>query len=501
MKIEFSPAVELALNKAVAIAQHAKAEQIRPIDLLHALLDEAEGQPTVLLQDAGVGVEQLRGLRPVLETACEVENSLPLSPVAANVLAQARELARLHAAEGSISSDHLLLAIVEGDTAARTLLDGMGLDFEMLKNKITPPAPPLLLDVPFDFTPAPQNMDIARILDASANRAREALRVLEDFARFVRADAFLSAQFKNLRHQLAEAIEQLPADLLYHAHDTVHDVGTTITTAREQQRDSAADVAQVNSKRLQEALRSLEEFGKVLEPAFGAAIEQVRYQSYTLERSLLAGGDALRRLAQAKLYVLVSQASCKASLVGTVREALAGGAQIIQLREKSAPDSALLEMARDLRKMTRQAGALFIINDRPDIALLTEADGVHVGQDDLPVQQVRRLLGPEALIGVSTHDMEQVRRAVLEGASYLGVGPTFPSKTKDFAAFPGLDFVRQVAAETALAAFVLGGVTLDNVGEVLAAGGTRVAVSHALCAADEPQAVARKMRALLDAQD
>ena len=147
-------------------------------------------------------------------------------------------------------------------------------------------------------------------------------------------------------------------------------------------------------------------------------------------------------------------------------------------------------MAHDVRRWTRKAGALFIVNDRPDVARLVEADGVHLGQDDLPVKEVRRIVGPDALIGVSTHDLAQLRQAVLDGASYVGVGPTFPSGTKDFAELAGLDYVRQAAAETSLPAFVLGGVSVQTIGAAAAAGARRVAVSQAICAADDPRAVA-----------
>src|SRR5262249_52351123 len=157
------------------------------------------------------------------------------------------------------------------------------------------------------------------------------------------------------------------------------------------------------------------------------------------------------------LYVLASSNQCRTSLTGAVREALDGGAQIIQLREKHSDDRTLLALARDVRRLTKKAGALFIMNDRPDLALLAEADGVHLGQDDLSIRDARRVLGSQALIGVSTHDLDQVRRAVLEGADYIGVGPTFSSSTKSFPALAGLDFVRQATAETSLPAFVLGG--------------------------------------------
>src|SRR5204862_4332083 len=125
----------------------------------------------------------------------------------------------------------------------------------------------------------------------------------------------------------------------------------------------------------------------------------------------------------------------------TIREAAAGGADVFQLREKSLTDRDLLERARDVRRWTRETGTLFIVNDRPDIARLVEADGVHLGQDDMSVKEARRILGPQAIIGVSTHSLRDLRRAIEDGASYLGVGPTFPSGTKEFDQFAGLEFI------------------------------------------------------------
>jgi len=496
MKMEYSPAIQFALEKAVAIASKRGSPQVVTQDLLHSLMNQEEGQPVVLVLAAGVSMENLRNLFPFIDDAKRASD-LPWEETTSGILANAKKLARLHAAEGSVTSDHLLLALLEGDQASRLLLEGIGLNFGILKNRINPPAPALQLEKPFEIKPATEIVDTARILDVSANRAREAFRVLEDFARFVRGDSFLSEQLKNQRHQLAEALQRLPDNLLLHARDTIHDVGTEITTSAEQERDSPRAVVRVNAKRLQEALRSLEEYGKVLDIDFAAIMKQLRYQAYTLEQALTGRSDVQSQLAEAKLYVLLTEEMCRASLLGTVREALAGGAQIIQLREKKTDDRVLLQTARSIREMTRAAGALFIVNDRPDIALLSEADGVHLGQDDVPCKDARRILGPDALIGISTHDLVQVRRAVLEGASYIGIGPTFTSLTKQFASFPGLEFVTQVAGETSLPAFVLGGVTPGNVEQVLAAGGSRVAVSHAICAAENPKGVARKLRKIL----
>jgi thiamine-phosphate pyrophosphorylase len=131
------------------------------------------------------------------------------------------------------------------------------------------------------------------------------------------------------------------------------------------------------------------------------------------------------------------------------------------------------------------------------VARLCDADGVHVGQDDATVKDARRIVGPHALVGVSTHTLEQVRVAVLDGADYIGIGPTFPSKTKAFDDFPGLAFVQAACAETALPAFALGGISAQNAAQVVAAGARRVAVSAAVCGAADPEQAARLLRAAL----
>jgi len=140
-----------------------------------------------------------------------------------------------------------------------------------------------------------------------------------------------------------------------------------------------------------------------------------------------------------------------------------------------------------------------VMNDRPDLAALVEADGVHVGQDELPVRDVRRIVGPRMLIGVSTHSLEQARQAVLDGASYIGVGPTFPSRTKAFASFTGLELLREAAAAIRLPAFAIGGITLDRLDDVLATGISRVAVSAAIAQAASPGAAAREFQRRLKA--
>lgn len=342
-----------------------------------------------------------------------------------------------------------------------------------------------------------EEVDAARIVDAAANRAREALRVLEDVVRFAHDDAFASRQLKELRHDLGAALAEVPPAHLLAARETMRDVGTAIQTEREGVRESLRDVVAANLKRLQEALRTLEEVGKLFGPPLGAKLEQLRYRGYTLERVLLLGDDARARLAAARVYFLISVDECRRSLETTIRAAAAGGVDVVQLREQDLPDRELLEHAREVRQWTREVGVLMIVNDRPDIARLAAADGVHVGQADLSVRDARRIVGADALVGVSTHTLDQVRAAILDGASYLGVGPTFASSTKDFATLAGLEFVRAAAAETSLPMFVLGGITAANVGDVVRAGGRRIAVCAAIGQADDPRAAAAELRAAL----
>jgi thiamine-phosphate pyrophosphorylase len=498
MKAEPTPALLTALRRAQEIAARAGDDAASPAHLLHGLIAEDEGKPTALLLDAGADPAKLRAAWPPYDEDTETPSeadAIPWLQECRDLMNLAREVSSVHTDEGSLSTDRVLLALLQNDDDLRAQLETYGLDLAKLRFLIVGDETPLALDVPLDLDDRPAPLHAARILDACANRAREALRVLEDYVRFVLDDAFLSSQLKQARHDLADALALLPCDQLLDARDTPHDVGASISTPQEMRRDSLRDVAQANFKRLQESLRSLEEFGKIAQADFARRIEQIRYRAYTLEKALLRRDTA--RLADARLCALVTDALCRSSLVGTVKEALLGGATIVQLREKSLDDRTFLRHARELRKLTRDHGALLIVNDRPDLALLSEADGVHLGQDDLPLHEARKLLGPDAIIGASTHDLAQLRQAVVEGASYVGVGPTFPSRTKEFDTFAGLAFVQAALAETSLPAFAIGGIDLHTIAQARSAGARRVAVSHAVCAATDPRAAVRDLLAAL----
>ena len=479
---DISPAVERALEAARA---HSGPDGLNAIQLALALLADDEGRAALLVLDAGGHLDTVRGR---LAAHPEVVFEFPA------VLTGARQVAG-ERAETTVTGEYLLLGLLRAVAPLADVFAAAGVRLgEVLQVKDAPVIP---LDEPLDLRDPTELVSAARAVDANANRAREALRVLEDYCRFVLDDAVLTAEVKAARHALVEALDRVPPHLLIESRDTAGDVGTGITASGEMVRRSPAEVARVNLKRLQEALRSLEEFGKLLGPDLAGRLEALRYRTYTLERSLVVGQDAREKLDGAKVYVLLTGSACAGALDWTIREAADGGADVFQLREKELSDRDLLDRARKVRGWTREKRVLFIVNDRPDIARLAEADGVHLGQDDMSVREARLILGPGPLIGVSTHTPEQVRQAILDGASYIGVGPTFASTTKQFSELAGVEFVRQATTMTTLPAFVIGGVNLESVGQAVAAGAKRVAVSAAVCAADEPGVAAARLRAAL----
>lgn len=340
-----------------------------------------------------------------------------------------------------------------------------------------------------------------RILDASANRAQEAARVVEDYARFGLDDAHLTECVKSWRHGLAATIRRLSGSRRMATRDTAADVGTTISTASERQRLDGRQVAIANLTRLTESLRSLEEWSKLAEPGLAAEFEQHRYAAYTLARAIEITSESLERLAEARLYVLTDGAASIDEFSTRIETLVTSGVHVIQLRDKRLADRELLERGRRLVAQTRGTKTLSIMNDRPDLAALAQADGVHVGQEELSVKDCRQIVGPDRLVGVSTHSLDQAQTAVMDGANYIGVGPVFSSRTKSFDHLAGLELVRQVAQSIRLPAFAIGGIDLSNLHRVLSAGLNRIAVSSAICEAASPATAVKELLALLDSRE
>jgi thiamine-phosphate pyrophosphorylase len=339
----------------------------------------------------------------------------------------------------------------------------------------------------------------ARIIDASLNRALEGLRVLEDIARFALDDAPLSGELKASRHDLAEAVRPLlPGRGLAHAaRDAAGDVGTGVSTQGERTRPSLASVAAAAGGRAAEAMRSLEEMAKCVggEPR---RIETIRYRVYDLAARVGAGLVPAGR--QWRLCVLITGSLCPGGDWERVaRASIEGGADCLQLREKHLPDGELLERARRLVGMTRDAGVDVAVNDRPDIALLAGADAVHVGQTDLSPSDVRAVAGHRMPVGVSTSSISEALMAARSGASSVGLGGMFPSSTKAKDSLAGPAYLRAFLADdrvSRLPHLCIGGITPENAAELADAGARGLAVSAAVCGAPDPAGVCA---ALLDA--
>jgi len=338
-----------------------------------------------------------------------------------------------------------------------------------------------------------------RILDANLNRAREALRVIEDCGRFALNDAAITAIAKNLRSDLKTIYDAMPTDEMLAARDTTGDVGTLLTSPTEPVRNDLTDVAVAACKRLTESLRTVEEVGKIVVAADQVRhLQRVRYDSYTLEQRLISRLAAAGRFAEARLIVLVSGTGRAGSLHDLVWAVLAGGAPALQLRETGASDKDTLAMAAEVRQMTDETGRLMIVNNRPDIAAMVGADGVHLGQDDLPLADARRLLRPGAVVGRSTHTPEQVRIAATEGADYISVGPIFETTTKDAGPPVGVDLVARAVETVTVPVIAIGGITAENVSQVVAAGASGVAVCSAVCGADDPRSATEAVLAAME---
>jgi thiamine-phosphate pyrophosphorylase len=328
-----------------------------------------------------------------------------------------------------------------------------------------------------------------RILDANLDRAREGLRIIEEWCRFGLDDVRLTEECKGLRQELAS----WHRPELRAARDTPGDAGTALTHPNEAARSSVQQVLLANLGRVQEALRVLEEYGKVYDPAMGMAFKQMRYRVYTLDSTLMSY-QRQQLLQQSRLYLVTSPTD---NLFTTVEAALQAGLTLVQYRDKTADDSVRLSHAHKLCQLCRQYGALFIVNDRVDLAVAVDADGVHLGQDDIPISLARQLVGSQRLIGRSTHKPDDLHRALEEGADYIGVGPVYETPTKEGRAAAGFDYVRYAADHATIPWFAIGGIDTQNLSQVLSAGAERVAIVRAIMKAENPTQVTQQLLAQL----
>ena len=331
---------------------------------------------------------------------------------------------------------------------------------------------------------------VYRIIDANFNRAREAIRVIEEYCRFALNSGPLTERAKQIRHELSLAIAKLDAGWLISSRDTLGDVGVGKTVDKQLVRGNLRDCFTAGCKRLTEALRVLAEMTQTQDRSVAETIEKLRYAAYTLEKDIVLFSDAFEKFKGVRLYVIITS-NLPADIISLTCKCAAGGADCIQLRAKAVEDDKLFAVAVEFVRICKDAGVLSIINDRVDVAVAAGADGVHLGQNDLPIEQARKLQLAPLIIGKSTHSPRQLRAACEERPTYAALGPVFATETKPTAEAVGLDYVRQateILADTGVCNVAIGGISLDNVEDVLRAGAKAIAVCAAVTKAGDPAA-------------
>jgi thiamine-phosphate pyrophosphorylase len=336
-----------------------------------------------------------------------------------------------------------------------------------------------------------------RIIDVEYNRVTEGLRVLEDLARFYWENTQITIELKSIRSKIAHLANGFHTQLLLQ-RDAENDLGMEVSQKlRLDFRNSLVEMATANFKRVQEGLRSLEEHLKVLDYYDQAKeFELLRYQVYHLEKAAAFQSKTTRQFPQTDLYAITaSEYSLGRSNLEVVKQLLEAEIKVIQYREKDLP---MLQKYREcvkIRELTTEYGAAFIVNDDLHLALAVKADGVHLGQDDLPVEQARELTQGQMLIGLSTHSSRQADLAVKAGVDYIGVGPLFRTFTKKNVCEPvGLAYLDYVVSHHQIPFVAIGGIKKHNIGEVIRHGAQCIALVTEIVGAEDIAAKIKELR-------
>ena len=341
-----------------------------------------------------------------------------------------------------------------------------------------------------------------RIIDANLDRTGEGLRLLEDIARFQLDDTGLTQQLKNMRHDLAAISPSLGRQLI-EARRADDDIGRDMRAEGQAGHKDIETAISANAKRVQQSLRVLEELSRT--PGIDLETErykQARFFLYTIERQLLSRllrRDKIKRISG--LYVVVDTASLGSlSHAEVARQAIAGGAGVIQLRDDVSSKKELLTIARALGEICRESDVLFIVNNYPDIALAAAADGLHLGQDDLPAAAALRLLPMNKLLGVSVSDVTQAEKAQADGADYVAAGAIYATGSKEDVTAIGLEQLTLIKKAVSIPVVAIGGIDSGNAAAVMAAGAAAVAVISAVLGADSPRQAAAQIVKRLEAK-
>jgi thiamine-phosphate pyrophosphorylase len=307
-----------------------------------------------------------------------------------------------------------------------------------------------------------------------------------------------------MRHELLRSDWSLQQQLL-EARNAADDVGINIEAVGEEKQRELQILVVANARRVQESLRTIEELAKLPEAATrldSERFKQARFNLYSIEQELLSRllrRDKTKRLRG--LYAIIDTQALKGrSHIEAATQAIRGGAKVVQLRDKLLSKKELLPIAKELRKLCVEHTVLFIMNDYLDLALASDADGLHLGQDDLPIKVARKLLPMGKILGCSTKTVDQAVAARSEGADYIAVGSIYPTSSKETAKVVGLDRLREIRQQITLPLVAIGGINKDNVSGVVTAGADSVAIISAILQAEDIEAAARQIANKLESQ-
>ena len=334
-----------------------------------------------------------------------------------------------------------------------------------------------------------------RIIDANLNRIGESLRLLEDIARLLLDDATLSRQLKALRHELAPT-ELSSKERLLQARDSEGDIGMDIEVSQQTRERELPATITANARRVQESLRVIEELAKIPDIDLNSdRFKAARFRLYDIEKALLSA--VLRKDKRERilgLYAIIDTRYLEDRRHDEVaNQMLEGGARLIQLRDKHMSKKELLPVAKQLKELCTSYDALFIVNDYLDIALASDADGLHIGQDDLPLKAARKLLPIGKIIGCSVENAPQAVTAETDGADYIAAGAIYKTQSRADTEAIGIDLLKAIKKETSLPLVAIGGINLNNMEEVLAAGADSIAIISAIMQADSPKEATKQI--------
>ena len=340
------------------------------------------------------------------------------------------------------------------------------------------------------------NQAVFRIIDANFNRAREGLRIAEEFCRFALNNETLSSRCKQIRHQLSATVSSLGMQRLVTARDTENDIGCGIEIAEQMKRANLEDCVTAGFARATEALRVLAEAAATIDSTISSTFEQLRYDCYMLEKDIALFGFGALKFRKVRLYGIITVENCSDVFV-VAKAAAENGADCLQLRAKKITDATFLAIAKEFVDLCKHHNVISIINDRIDIAVAAQADGIHLGQDDLPLEEARRCQLKPLITGISTHSMAELEKALEQMPHYVGLGSVFSTDTKQQVKVAGLEYIAkaiQFLKDKPVEAVAIGGISLETIEKVLQAGARRIAVSSCICKTENPGQVCKKLK-------